>query len=118
SHAPVLLTFILPVVGSIACGSSPPPAPPPVNAANMSGAAVAPGAPAPPPVVTAAAPPPAPRTAAAILADALAAIGGEAAWNAHTTMRIKFEMTFQGKGISGTVERLSTRGDKGKPDRL
>jgi hypothetical protein len=33
-------------------------------------------------------------------------------------MRLKLEMTFQGMGISGTAERISTRADKGKGDRM
>jgi hypothetical protein len=53
-----------------------------------------------------------------VLADAVTAIGGEAAWNAHATMRLKLELTFPGMGISGTAERISARADKGKGDRM
>ena len=47
-----------------------------------------------------------------ILADAVAATGGAAAWNAHKTLHIKMETTLQGMGMGGTGERFQTRGDK------
>jgi hypothetical protein len=115
------LLGLFPCAALLACASAPPakPSPPPVTTTNLTGAAVAPGPATPAPPVTAAVPPPpAVRSVDAILADAIAAIGGEAAWNAHSTMRLKVELTFQGMGISGTAERLSTRADKGKPDRM
>src|SRR5882724_9563991 len=45
-------------------------------------------------------------------AAAVAAMGSEAAWKAHKTLRLKLEMTFQGMGISGTGERFATKDDK------
>ncbi|HEY2728884.1 MAG TPA: hypothetical protein VGK52_03025 [Polyangia bacterium] len=55
---------------------------------------------------------PATRTVDAILADVVKAMGNEAAWKAHKTLRLKLEMTFQGMGISGTGERFATKDDK------
>jgi len=55
---------------------------------------------------------PAARTVDAILADVVKAMGSEAAWKAHKTLRLKLEMTFQGMGISGTGERFATKDDK------
>ncbi len=52
------------------------------------------------------------RAAAAILADAVKALGGEAAIDAHPTLRMKLAVTFQGMGIGGTIERLATRTGK------
>jgi hypothetical protein len=52
------------------------------------------------------------RTATAILADVVKAMGSEAAWKAHKNVRMKLEMTFQGMGISGTGERFATKEDK------
>ena len=48
----------------------------------------------------------------AILADAVKATGGAAAWNAHKTAHYKVETTLQGMGMGGTGERFQTRGDK------
>jgi hypothetical protein len=53
-----------------------------------------------------------PRTAAMILADAVKAVGTEAAWKAHRTVRMKLEMSFMGMGINGSAERFSTKEDK------
>jgi hypothetical protein len=116
-----LLSLLLPSFALVACGTTkpPPPTPNPVTASNQTGAATLPGDPPPQAAVVASVPPPPPiRSVDAILADAVAAIGGEAAWNAHSTMRLKVELTFQGMGISGTAERLSARADKNKPDRM
>src|SRR5216684_1529029 len=52
------------------------------------------------------------RTVDAILADVVKAMGSEAAWKGHKTLRMKLEMTFQGMGISGTGERFATKDDK------
>src|SRR5262249_37079599 len=56
--------------------------------------------------------PPKMRPAEAILADAVKAMGGDAAWNAHKTVRMGLKMTFQGIGITGVGERFATKGDK------
>jgi hypothetical protein len=96
---------------AIGCASSPPPpagnapaaAPAPANAGATAGAAP----PAPAPAAAVALRPP-----EAILADAVAATGGEAAWNAHKTVHFKVETTLQGMGMGGTGERFQTRGDK------
>jgi hypothetical protein len=53
-----------------------------------------------------------PRAVAAILADVIAAMGGEAAWNSHKTMFEKLELTIAGLGMSGTGERTATKEDK------
>jgi hypothetical protein len=58
------------------------------------------------------APPPPLRKPEEILADAAKAIGGDAAWKAHKTVRMKLEMTFQGIGITGAGERFATKADK------
>lgn len=55
---------------------------------------------------------PAGRTAAAILADTVKALGSPAAWKAHKNVRMKLEMSFQGMGISGNGERFATKEDK------
>ena len=65
------------------------------------GAAAAP-APAP------AAPPAKLRAPEEILADAVKATGGAAAWNAHKTAHYKVETTLQGMGMGGTGERYQT----------
>jgi hypothetical protein len=53
-----------------------------------------------------------PRTAAMILADAVKAVGSEAAWKAHKNVHMKLEMTFLGMGISGQAEHFSTKSDQ------
>jgi hypothetical protein len=65
--------------------------------------------PAPAPVAATA---PGGRTAAAILADTVKALGSPAAWKAHKNVRMKLEMSFQGMGISGNGERFATKEDK------
>jgi hypothetical protein len=57
-------------------------------------------------------PPPKPRSVDAIVADAVNATGGKAAWDAHKSVRMKLKMTFQGMGIAGTGERFASTGDK------
>jgi hypothetical protein len=52
------------------------------------------------------------RTPEEILADAVKATGGAAAWNAHKTLHFKMETTLQGMGMGGVGERYQTRGDK------
>ena len=52
------------------------------------------------------------RSPQAILADAVKATGGEAAWNAHKTARYHVETVFQGMGLSGSGERFVTRTGK------
>jgi hypothetical protein len=52
------------------------------------------------------------RAVAAILADVVAAMGGEAAWKSHSTMFEKIELSIAGLGMSGTGERTATRDDK------
>jgi hypothetical protein len=53
-----------------------------------------------------------PRSATAILADAVTALGGQAAIEGHKTIRMKLDVTFQGMGIAGTVERVATNAGK------
>ena len=52
------------------------------------------------------------RTPEAILADAVAATGGEAAWRSHKTAHFKIETTFQGMGMGGTGDRYLTHAGK------
>src|SRR6476659_1487560 len=52
------------------------------------------------------------RTPEAILADAVAATGGAAAWNAHRTAHFKMETTLQGMAMGGRGERFQTNTDK------
>jgi len=52
------------------------------------------------------------RSPEAILADAVAATGGAAAWNAHKTAHYKMETTLQGMGMGGVGERFQTNTDK------
>src|SRR5436309_3232540 len=102
------------LVLSLACASSPPPpAATPRTAAPAAVAPVATPAPRPGPTPAAAPAAGAPvRTPEAILADAVKATGGEAACNAHKSVHMKHEMTFQGMGITGGGERFATRTDK------
>jgi hypothetical protein len=99
-----------------ACASAPPPpaATPimsdPVKAVTGPPETITPPVAVAPPV--AATPPDGPRPAAAILADAVTALGGAAAINAHTTVRMKLEVTFAGMGINGSIERLATSAGK------
>ena len=53
-----------------------------------------------------------PRTAEQILADAVTATGGAAAWNAHKTAHYTMETTLQGMGMGGKGERFQTITDK------
>ena len=67
-----------------------------------------------PPAATAAAPAAAPglRPADAILADAVAATGGEQAWNAHRTVHLKVMVTLQGMAMGGPAEHFQTNANK------
>ncbi len=69
----------------------------------------------PPAAATAQAAPPSPpgqRAPEAILADAVAATGGAAAWAAHQTLHAKLTMSFAGMAMSGPADHYQTRGDK------
>jgi hypothetical protein len=69
--------------------------------------------PSPATAQTAAAPaPPGARTPDAILADAVAATGGAAAWNAHKTAHIKLTVSLQGMGMAGPAEHFQTNTNK------
>jgi len=93
------------LVGVVGCASNPPP----VATTTPASAPPAPSTPAAAP----AAPPPAKlRAPEEILADAVKATGGAAAWNAHKTAHYKVETTLQGMGMGGTGERYQTRTDK------
>ena len=81
--------------------STPLPAPTPAAAAGSARGA---------PVVLS--PLPAARTVDAILADAVAAIGGTAALGRHRSLRTKMEITFKGLGITGTAAHTGSVGDK------
>ena len=110
--------FVAPFVFVVsACASNPPP--PPAAAAPV---AAAPAAPAPAPAPAPAQPaapgqPAAPAATAArppqaILADAVQATGGAAAWNAHKTAHYRVETVFQGMAMRSDGERFATRNDK------
>ena len=88
----------------LACASS---APPPAASAAATPAAPAPGTAGAPPQVSGG-----PRSPQAILADAVAATGGAAAWNAHKSAHYQIETVFQGMGMGGTGERFATREGK------
>jgi hypothetical protein len=90
---------LLAIVG---CASKPPPAP----------AATGTSAPASASASTPASAASKARTPEQILADAVKATGGAAAWNAHKTAHYKVETTLQGMGMGGTGERFQTSGDK------
>jgi hypothetical protein len=94
------------------CAASP--APDPARTAHAPAPAAAPATPPPAAVAAPAAPatPPKLRTPEEILADAVNATGGEAAWNAHKSVHLKVETTLQGMGMGGTGERFQTRTDK------
>jgi hypothetical protein len=103
---------------AFACASTPPPPPAatPIMADPVAAAAGPPGAITPPVAVAqparAPAPAPASRTAAAIIADTIKALGTDEAWKAHKNCHMKLEMAFQGMGIAGAVERFATKDDK------
>jgi hypothetical protein len=97
--------LLLVVTSALACATT---APPPASPA----AAPAAPAPTPAPAPAAAAAPPGARSPDAILADAIKATGGTAAWNAHRNIHLKLQMSFQGMGISGAGERFATKTDK------
>jgi hypothetical protein len=67
----------------------------------------APAAATPAPTVAAGA-----RTVDAILADAVAATGGAAAWDAHRTAHVKLTVNLQGMGMGGPVEHFQTKANK------
>src|SRR4051812_11339664 len=96
------------LLGLVGCASNPPP-PAGTAAANTTMAASGNTTTATSTFTTA---PGAPRPAQAILADAVAATGGAAAWNAHKTAHFKMETTLQGMGMGGSGERFQTRADK------
>ncbi|HVV51880.1 MAG TPA: hypothetical protein VHO06_19585 [Polyangia bacterium] len=78
-------------------------------------AAARPPAPATPrakPAASAPAPAPALRSPDAILADAVQATGGAAAWSAHKTMRLKFTTELVGMAMSAPVEHQQRRDDR------
>jgi len=102
-----LLPALLLVVSAVACASRPPP--PAASAATTAPAGAAAPATAP---GTAPAPAGGARPPQAILADAVAATGGAAAWNAHKTARFQMDTVFQGMGMGGTGERYLTRAGK------
>ena len=52
------------------------------------------------------------RTPEAILADAVTATGGAAAWNAHKTAHYKMETTLQGMGMGGRASASRRARDK------
>jgi hypothetical protein len=93
------------LVGLVGCASNPPPT-----------ATTAPASAPPAPATAAAAPASTPaaklRAPEEILADAVKATGGAAAWNAHKTAHYKVETTLQGMGMGGTGEHYQTRTDK------
>src|SRR5262245_36806379 len=100
------------LLGTIGCAANPPP-PAAAPAASTSTPSPTPAPAAAAPATPAAPAPPAKlRAPEEILADAVKATGGEAAWNAHKTVHFKMETTLQGMGMGGTGERFQTRGDK------
>jgi hypothetical protein len=104
------------LVGVVGCASNPPPAattaPASASSATSTPAAAPASAVAAAPAAAPAAPPAKLRSPEEILADAVKATGGAAAWNAHKTAHYKVETTLQGMGMGGTGERYQTRGDK------
>jgi hypothetical protein len=94
---------------TLACATAAPPPPAATAAAAPAPATAATAAPAP---AAATAAPPGARAPDAILADAIKATGGTAAWNAHRNIHLKLEMSFQGMGISGAGDRFATKTDK------
>jgi hypothetical protein len=103
AFAPVLALVVL---GAAACASKTLPSVPPLAApvAEMQPAAPAP----PPPAAAAQRPSAALRSATDILGDVIRAIGTPEAWNAHKTMRVTLEMTFQGLGITADKSLVVT----------
>jgi len=103
------LPHLLILAGACAAGACCAAAPPP-PAANAAANPAATPAPGPAPAL------PAPalntRSPQAVLADAVQATGGVAAWNAHKTAHFKIETVFQGMGMGGTGDRFATREDK------
>src|SRR3954447_9670892 len=93
------------LVGVVGCASNPPPV-------AATAPASAPPAPSPAGAAPASPPPAKLRAPEEILADAVKATGGAAAWNAHKTAHYKVETTLQGMGMGGTGERYQTRTDK------
>ena len=91
------LVSLVCVLSAGACASNPPPP-----------AATPPSAASPPPAAAAAPTPAKPRTPEQILADAVTATGGAAAWNAHKTAHYTMETTLQGMGMGGKGERFQT----------
>jgi hypothetical protein len=111
--APAPATPAAPATAATEPGPGPAPAPPPPVGESPAQAAATPPQGNPPLV----APPPSPalppaRPVAAILADAVKAMGGEAAFNAHTTKRMKVEIIFDRMGITGSGEELATKANK------
>jgi hypothetical protein len=105
-RAPVLpgLVIVLGAWCAIVCACCAAAPPPP--AASAAGKPPAPAAPAMP------APTLSTRSPQAVLADAVEATGGAAAWNAHKTAHFKIETVFQGMGMGGSGERFATRENK------
>jgi hypothetical protein len=53
-----------------------------------------------------------PRSPKTILADAIAATGGSAAWAAHKTVHVKMTIGLQGMGMGGPAEHFQTKANK------
>lgn len=105
-HALVLCT-LLGFVPSLTSAQPVAPQKAPAPAAPVAKPATA--SPAKPP---AAAPLPPPRSADAVIADLVTAVGGQAALQRHTSLHTKLEITFKGLGISGTAEHWAATGDR------
>jgi hypothetical protein len=90
-----LLPMTVALVLSMGCAAQPPPAAATAQAAP-GGAAAAPGL----------------RSPDAILADAVAATGGAAAWAAHQTIHAKLTMSFAGMAMGGPADHYQTRTNK------
>ena len=65
-----------------------------------------------PPTLTLTPAPPGLRPPDAILADAIAAMGGAAAWSGHSTVHVKVTLALQGMAMGGPAEHFQTRGNK------
>lgn len=90
-------------------GATPPPARPAPAPTVAVPPAAKPAAAAP---AVAPAPPPPARAPEAIIADMIAAVGGRAALERHTSLHTRMEITFKGLGITGISEHWAASGDR------
>ena len=92
-------TALISLLVTLAAGCAAHPAPPPAGPPGAAGGPTSASAPGQ-------------RSPDAILADAVQATGGAAAWNAHRTAHMKMNVGLEGMGMGGPAEHFQTKANK------